>query len=118
MGHIAQACLASRISLCENEAMKRDVALARLRPLEQRLRQQGVTALYLFGSTARDEAKEDSDLDLAFEIEPGKRFSLFDQAGLITELSERLGAKVDFVLRNEFHPYLKPRIEAELLRVF
>ena len=36
--------------------MEREVALARLRPLEQKLRQQGMTALYLFGSTARGEA--------------------------------------------------------------
>lgn len=110
--------LVSRIALCNNRNMRREVALARLKPLERRLRQQGVSALYLFGSTARDEAREDSDLDLVFDVEQGKRFSLFDQAGLTTELSKALGAKVDFILRNELHPYLKSRVEAEQLRVF
>jgi predicted nucleotidyltransferase len=98
--------------------MKREIALAHLRPLEQRLRQRGVSALYLFGSTARDDAKDNSDLDLVFDVEPGKRLSLFDQAELTTELSNVVGTGVDFILRTELHPYLKPRIESELLRVF
>lgn len=98
--------------------MEREVALARLRPLEQRLRQQGVSALYLFGSTARGEADEKSDLDLLFEYVPDRGFSLFDQAGLQVELSELLNTKVDFVPRKGLHPYLKSRVESELIKVF
>ena len=98
--------------------MEREVALARLRPLEQRLRQQGVSALYLFGSTARGEADDKSDLDLLFEYVPDRGFSLFDQAGLQMELSELLNTKVDFVPRKGLHPYLKSRVESELVKVF
>ena len=39
--------------------MKRDVALARLKPYERRLRERGISALYLFGSTARDGVDSD-----------------------------------------------------------
>lgn len=98
--------------------MEREVALARLRPLEQRLRQQGVSALYLFGSTARGEADDKSDLDLLFEYVPDRGFSLFDQAGLQIELSEHLNMKVDFIPRTGLRDRIKRRIEADMVRVF
>jgi uncharacterized protein len=44
--------------------MKRSVAIARLRQHETALKRLGVDHLYLFGSTARDEARDDSDVDL------------------------------------------------------
>ncbi len=100
------------------QLMNREIAISRLKPFEPRLREQGVTSLYLFGSTARDEARADSDVDLVFDIAPGIRFSLFDQARFATEISSSLGARVDFILRRELHPYLKPRIEADLVQVF
>ena len=61
-----------------NLSMKRDVAPARLKSYEHRLRKRGISTLYLFGSTARDESSESSDLDLLFEYDEGSGFSLFD----------------------------------------
>ena len=98
--------------------MKRDIALTRLKPFERRLRERGIDALYLFGSTARDEAGEMSDLDLLFEYDPSKPFSLFDQAGAMLELSEGLGAKVDLVSRNGLRPRVRARVEGDMVRVF
>lgn len=92
--------------------------MARLRPLEQRLRQKGVSALYLFGSTARGEADEASDLDLLFEYVPDRGFSLFDQAGLQVELSELLDTKVDFIPRKGLRDRIRQRVEDEMVQVF
>jgi uncharacterized protein len=44
--------------------MRRSAAIARLKRHEAELKQLGVEHLYLFGSTARDEARHDSDVDL------------------------------------------------------
>lgn len=52
-------------------------ALAKLRQHEPDLRRMGVRRLYLFGSTARDEARPDSDVDLFFDYDKGT-LSLFD----------------------------------------
>ncbi len=112
-----QAIVRCKIPL-HNENMKRDVAIAKLKPFEHRLRERGVEALYLFGSTARDEAGETSDLDLLFEYDPATSFSLFDQAGLMLELSDSLGSKVDFVSRRGLRPRLKARVEAEMVQIF
>ena len=58
--------------------MERDQAIARLREHEAELKKLGVESLYLFGSTARDEAGPDSDIDLFFDYQEGK-FGLFDR---------------------------------------
>lgn len=98
--------------------MKRDVVLSRLKPMEHRLRAQGVSALYLFGSVARDEADERSDIDVLFETVPESGFTLFRQAGLQADLSDALGAKVDFVSRAGLRARVRDRIEPELVQVF
>ena len=98
--------------------MKKTEAISRLKPFERRLRERGIEALYLFGSTARDEAGEASDLDLLYEYDPSRNFSLFDQAGAMLELSDELGAKVDLISRTGLRPRLRARIEGEMVRVF
>lgn len=92
--------------------------MAHLRPLEKRLRQQGVSALYLFGSTARDEADDNSDLDLVFEYEPNSGFSVFDQSYLEDELAKELRLKVDLISRKGLRPPFRARVESELVQVF
>lgn len=52
--------------------MDRTEAVARLKAHEAELRQLGVQHLYMFGSTARGDAREDSDVDLFFDHERGK----------------------------------------------
>lgn len=94
--------------------MKKIEAIARLKPLERRLLERGIKGLYLFGSTARDEADAASDLDLLYEYDPSKTFSLFDQAGAMLELSDELGTKVDLVSRVG----LRARVEGRWSAVF
>jgi uncharacterized protein len=52
--------------------MKRDDAIARLKEHEAELRRLGVEHLYLFGSTARDAARDDSDVDLFLDHQRGE----------------------------------------------
>ena len=98
--------------------MQRAAAINRLKSLEPELRSQGISALYLFGSTARGEASALSDIDLLFDVAPDARFSLFDQARIGRQLSERLRAKVEFLPRKALHPILRPSVEAEQIRIF
>ena len=63
--------LAEPSELCYSTPMKRDEVLTRLRAHEAEFKRLGVESLYLFGSTAREEAREDSDVDLFFDHERG-----------------------------------------------
>ena len=54
--------------------------------------QRGAHSLRVFGSVARGEANENSDLDLLVAWEPGR--SLMDHSGLVADLQELLGMKV------------------------
>jgi uncharacterized protein len=55
----------------------------------------GATNPRLFGSVARGNARDDSDLDLLVDLVPGAGNELLRVAGLAEELSELLGVRVD-----------------------
>lgn len=79
------------------------------------LRRHGVVRAGLFGSRARGEATDTSDLDLLVEFEKGR--SLFDLAGLRLDLSEHLGHEVDVVTYGSLHRLLRDRVLAEEVRL-
>lgn len=97
--------------------MRRTEALTRLREHEAELKRLGVVHLYLFGSTARDDAQETSDVDLFFEHERGK-LGLFRLMDLQETATKILGRKTDLLTRASLHPLLRERIEADALQVF
>lgn len=70
----------------------------------------GARNVRIFGSVARGDADEQSDIDLIVEFEPGR--SLFDHAALWLELQELVGRKVDVVSDRG----IKPRIRERALR--
>lgn len=71
----------------------------------------GVTSVKVFGSFVRDEARPDSDLDLL--IEAGSDTTPFFPGGLIVDLEDALGRKVDVVEEQGLHCLLRDRVQAE-----
>jgi predicted nucleotidyltransferase len=71
----------------------------------------GAHSLRVFGSVARGEANEDSDLDLLVTWEPSR--SLMDHAGLVEDLQELLGVKVHVGTEKSLHWYVRDRILRE-----
>jgi len=67
----------------------------------------------VFGSVVRGEATGKSDVDFLVSFLPDA--SLFDQAGLIEELSQLLHRNVDVVSERAVSPYLQKTIKAEAL---
>ncbi len=73
--------------------------------------QHGARNLRVFGSVARGEASEGSDLDLLVDWEPGR--SLLDHVGLVQDLEELLGVKVHVGTERSLHWYVRDRILSE-----
>ena len=97
--------------------MERDEAINRLRYHEADLKRLGVERLYMFGSTARGEAKADSDVDLFFDYEKGK-FGLFELMDVKEYAAHILDRKTDIMTRDSLHKTLRRRIEDTAIRVF
>src|SRR5580704_15770835 len=97
--------------------MKRDEAISRLQQHEADLKKLGVEHLYLFGSTARGEAGDKSDVDLFFDHAKGKLglFELMDVKECTTRI---LGQKADIMTRDSLHRILRSQIEADAVRIF
>ena len=71
----------------------------------------GARNVRIFGSAARGEADERSDVDVLVDMEPGR--SLLDMGGLLMDLRELLGRDVDVVTEPSLHWYIRDRILRE-----
>jgi len=79
------------------------------------LKKNKVTKAGIFGSYARGEQNENSDIDILVEIK--KKISLFDFAGIKIEIEENLGKKVDLVEYIVIKPLIKKQILNEEIRI-
>jgi uncharacterized protein len=75
----------------------------------------GVRSLGVFGSYLRGEQKKRSDLDVLIEFRqtPG----LIGFIGLRNELSDRLGVKVDLVMKDALKPSVRDRVLSEVVPI-
>ena len=71
----------------------------------------GARNLRVFGSVARGEGNEQSDLD--FLVEVGPVHSAWFPAGLIADLEDLLGVPVDVVTEDGLHWFIKERVLEE-----
>ncbi len=76
-------------------------------------RRYGAHDVRIFGSVARGDTTEVSDLDLIVRFEPSR--SLLDHAGLIGELEDMLGVKVDVVDEDGMRPRFRKAVMREVM---
>ena len=85
----------------------------RIRPVVEKHR---IKDVYLFGSYARGEANADSDVDIY--CSSGDVNTLFKEAGLIRELEEALGKKVDVVtIGSKMHDFFRQQLEEDKIKI-
>ncbi|MEM9543838.1 MAG: nucleotidyltransferase family protein [Cyanobacteria bacterium P01_E01_bin.42] len=96
--------------------MKRDTVLKILATRQEHLQTMGVKSLDLFGSVARDEASDRSDVDLLVEFD--RPMSLFDFSRVKFYLEDILGCSVDMGTRKDLRQKLRDRVIEESIRAF
>ncbi len=74
-----------------------------------------VKQLSLFGSAARDEMHEKSDIDVLVEFNKPATFDGY--MGLKSYLADLIGKKVDLVTASGLKPRARPHVEKDLIRV-
>lgn len=86
-----------------------DIIISTLRPYHPK-------RIGIFGSTARNEETNVSDLDILYQFyEP---VSLFEKVRIISSLKESLQKEVDLISENSIHPYLKKYIYKDLKLIY
>jgi predicted nucleotidyltransferase len=73
-------------------------------------RKRGVTGVRVFGSMSRDDASDESDVDLLVTLSPGT--SGLALGGLLLDAQDLLGRRVDVVTEAGLHPTLRERVMA------
>lgn len=88
-----------RSLLKQTEPTTKEIFAERRQAIRRLCRDYGVNRLIAFGSRARGDARSDSDLDLAYELNPKrlKTFDLFDQMDLQDALEGAFGMPIDLV---------------------
>ncbi len=75
----------------------------------------GAHSVRVFGSTARREARPDSDLDLLITLEPDR--SLLDLVAMKQDLEDLLGRPVDVITEAALSPYIREQVLREAVEL-
>lgn len=81
------------------------------------LQSRGINHVAMFGSRARGDAREDSDVDLMIDIDQPD-FSLLDLIGAQQDLGDRLGLPVQMTMRRSLSDRMKERTRDDLIELF
>jgi predicted nucleotidyltransferase len=102
--------------------VKRDEIIAKLRAHEPELRAAGVASLSLIGSSARDDDRDDSDIDVVVRLTEGSARNGFAYFGRLDTLSRRLeaifGRPVDVLAEPIRKDRLRQQIEKDRVLAF
>ena len=97
-------------------ALHRDEVCKKLLAMKPEFEARGITSVGLFGSVARDEATEHSDIDLAVTVKPGT--GLFEFSGARLYAEDELGVSVDLAILSEFSPGRLRSAKEDLIPIF
>lgn len=98
--------------------MTRDVIIAALRALQSELQAAGIVRLSLFGSTARNAARPDSDIDLLAKFDEARALSLLDVIRIENQIADLLGRPVDLIDEGTLKPRVRQTVDREAVRAF
>lgn len=74
----------------------------------------GIKFIGLFGSFARDEANDNSDIDILYKIEKDKKLSMFKYLKLTKQLEDFFHKKIDLVRDETLKPQIKSYIQKDI----
>lgn len=97
--------------------MTKNEIIETLKALKPQYQKDGLILVGLFGSFSRGEERGDSDIDIMYEIEKDKKFSMFKYLKYLGDLEKSLNHKVDLVRSETIKADLKPYVYKDLIYV-
>jgi uncharacterized protein len=98
--------------------MTRDEIIAKFRANAAAIQAEGVTKLALFGSRARGDMRDDSDIDVLIEVPPDSKFSLLNLIGVEHIITDITGLPAQATLRRSVEPRMAERIADDIVEIF
>ena len=89
-----------------------------IQQLQQGLAHTPVQRAWLFGSFARNEETSSSDVDVLVQLIPNAQVSLFDYGGIVYELEELTGRRVDVVQEKMLKPFAQKSVEKDKILIY
>lgn len=106
---VAKRALARGFVMAEGEGVTLQELRGRRDDILRIAEQRGAHNIRVFGSVARGEATRDSDVDFLVDFESGR--SLIDLSGLILDLEEALGCRVD--VGTQVRPVIRDKVDRD-----
>jgi predicted nucleotidyltransferase len=95
--------------ICKNIDMNPNI----LHKIRDTLEKSPVSKAWLFGSFARNEETKDSDIDILVQFNPNAKISLFDYGGIVYNLEQSTGRRIDLVEEHTLKPFAKATAERD-----
>lgn len=89
-----------------------------LRKNQPKLRELGVLHAAVFGSVARGESGQDSDVDIVIDLDPDRRLGVFEYSRIILDIQDLIGTKTDVVSRDSIKPLLHEPMVRDAVHAF
>ena len=88
------------------------------RQIAEYFKTQPVVKAWLFGSFARGEQREDSDVDILILPDKSQHFSLFTLSGMYEDLKELLGCEVDLITDGGLMPFARESADRDKILIY
>lgn len=98
--------------------MQKEKIAAKIMSARKALQSEGVVHLALFGSRARGDFREDSDLDILLEVAPDSKFSILNLVGVEDIITTHTGLKSNAFMRRSLDESFKASVEKDVIEVF
>ena len=89
-----------------------------LHKIQSSMRDTPIQKAWLFGSQAREEERETSDIDILVQFVPNANISLFDYGGIIYQLEQAAGQRIDLVQEKGLKAFAKQNVEKDKILIY